>query len=101
MNDEATRGETMTVLDFDPQFGLEYPASFNLEPLSIDRGPDLVLYDLVMDIFQADREGLITTHFDHALMLFHKLADDTAFGDLEPRALFAACMDTVLIWSYG
>ena len=34
-------------------------------------------------------------------MLFHKLADDPAFDGIDPISLFAACIDTVLIWSFG
>lgn len=93
-------------LDFTPIWGLTYPDHFNLESCSIDSGPTLDVRRLIDEVIKADgntRTGARypNTHLNHALMLFHKLATDTAFDGIDPASLFAACCDTVLIWSFG
>jgi hypothetical protein len=99
----------MTTLDFTPIWGLNYPDDFNLESVSLESAPTLnpivMLADLMkVDITEppacyANMPSLV--HTSHALMLFHKLADDPAFDGIDPISLFAACIDTVLVWSFG
>lgn len=96
----------MTNLDFKPIWGLTYPDDFNLESVSIDSGPTLDVSVLVAEVLVVDSDPHPVfehgnTHLNHALMMFHKLADDTAFDGIDPASLFAACCDTVLIWSFG
>lgn len=99
----------MTTLDFTPIWGLSYPDDFNLEAASIDSGPTLDAGVMIAELLKVDiterpkvYEGMPTNaHIDHALMLFHKLADDSAFDGIDPTSLFAVCIDTVLIWSFG
>lgn len=96
----------MTTLDFTPIWGLNYPNDFNLESRSLESAPTLDLMILMAELVKVDliapSPDLPThVHLTHALMLFHKLADDTAFDGIDPVSLFTACIDTVLIWSFG
>lgn len=100
----------MTTLDFTPIWGLNYPNDFNLESRSLESAPTIDPIIMIAELIKVDvldwpqvtvPRTPPLTHMSHALMLFHKLADDTAFDGIDPISLFAACIDTVLIWSFG
>ena len=99
----------MTTLDFTPIWGLNYPDDFNLEFSSIESAPTLkpvVVLSQLLEVDITNRPAAYAdmppmVHFSHALMLFHKLADDPAYDGIDPVSLFSACIDTVLIWSFG
>jgi hypothetical protein len=99
--------DSLPILDFTPIWGLTYPDDFNLEPQSMESGADLEPAVMIAELMKVDDEneakGLLPPHTDltHALMLFHKLADDRTFDGIDPAQLFAACCDTVLIWDRG
>lgn len=109
MNDD-TAHETgvKCVLDFQPIWSLVFPDDFNL-----DNRPDtdfsyiaeLNPRTMMNAVYKADVSGTYANpefhHITHALMLFQKLSQDNAFDGIDPLSLFAACCDTVLIWSFG
>lgn len=76
-----------------------------LDPLSIDRGPELQLFDLLAEVTGPDwvthdpDAGFRTMNM--ALALFTKLCDDSAFDGIYYNDLFAACLDTAMIWEVG
>lgn len=96
-------------LEFTPIWGLNYPNDFNLEGVSIEAAPTLNPVVMIAELVKVDITHKPAAyanmppmvHTTHALMLFHKLADDSAFDGIDPLSLFAACIDTVLIWSFG
>ena len=104
MNDDTTQG-VRSVLEFEPTWGLNWPADFNLDPLSIESAPTLDYEVMRREIDHLDAEDSPMHgrrfHLDHSLMLFLKLSQDNAFDGLDPISLMAACMDTVIIWSRG
>ena len=90
-------------LQFEPSFGLNFPRDFQLEPMSIESGGELIPSVLIDAIVKRD-EQITDDSFpllSHALMLFANLVNDTAFDGITPDQLFAACCDTVLIWCDG
>lgn len=96
-----------TSLDFKPIWNLDYPLDFHLEPTSMELAGDYEPAVLTSDLLKLDDEEYAAgrcdpnTHLTHALMLFHKLASDPMFDGSAPEMLWAACCDTVMIWSRG
>jgi hypothetical protein len=97
----------ISVLEFEPIWGLNWPADFNLDPLSLESAPTLDYDILRREIDHLDTCDMLRppmnrrVHLDHSLMLFLKLSRDNAFDGIDPISLMAACMDTVLLWSRG
>lgn len=106
MNDNHTEGEGVKcVLEFKPIWGLNFPDDFNLDAHSIESAPTLDWAVLLKEVLEADQRGRYRNeemhHLTHALMLFQKLSQENAFDGIDTLSLFAACCDTVLIWSFG
>lgn len=76
-----------------------------LDPLSLERAPDLQLFDMLAEITGPDwvkydpDAGYRTMNM--ALALFTKLCDDSAFDGIYYNDIFAACLDTAMIWEVG
>lgn len=107
MSDDTTSG-VKCVLDFKPIWGLNFPNDFNLDLYEDEELAYLANLDpkkMMNAVYKADVSGVYANpqfhHITHALMLFQKLSQDDAFDGIDPLSLFAACCDTVLIWSFG
>ncbi len=80
-------------------------ADLELDPLSLERAPELQVFELLIDILDPDyvKHDPDAAHrtLNMALALFTKLCDDSAYDGIYYNDIFAVCLDTAIIWEVG
>jgi len=109
-------GPFQNVLGFDPcdydswPYGFDGPDDMQFEPLSLERAPDLDLFELVAEVNRYDDDGPSERRtLEMALRFFLHITNDPTYnGAFDPRVnglshgdIFAVCLDTALIWERG
>jgi hypothetical protein len=86
------------------------PDDMQFEPLTLERAADLDLFELIAEVNRYDDDGPSEHRtFDMALRFFLHITNDPTYnGAFDPRRcdlshsdIFAACLDTALIWERG
>lgn len=72
-----------------------------LDPSTQRLAPDLVLSYMLNNMADDFDPPEYHRTIDGALMLYEKLCTDTAFEGITRPDLFAACLDTAMIWERG